>query len=129
MAVKKRQLFLLSGTFKVVPRGAPRGYDDGHLSRLVGVLLPLHGYRNRKKCSNDDDESDQSYCRTGTVPRYVWYRSYIYDGNNCQTAHPTRAPPPTRYRYSIAIRGYINDDESTVLGTDGRFAGSRDTMA
>jgi len=53
----------------------------------------------------------------------------IYDGNNCQTAHPTRAPPPTRYRYSTAIRGYINDDESTVLGTDGRFAGSRDTMA
>ena len=33
-----------------------------------------------------------------------------------------------RYRYSTAIRSYINDDESTVLGTDVPFAGSRDTV-
>ena len=43
MAVKKRQLFLLSGTFKVVPRGAPRGYDDGHLSG-VGLLESYYRY-------------------------------------------------------------------------------------
>ena len=60
---------------------------------------------------------------------------YVYRyGNNCQTAHPTRAPllstTDSRYRYSTAaaVRSYINDDESTVLGTDVPFAGSRDTV-
>ena len=61
------------------------------------------------------------------------YMVYVYRyGNNCQTAHPTRAPLSTtdsRYRYSTAaVRSYINDDESTVLGTDVPFAGSRDTV-
>ena len=38
---------------------------------------------------DDDDESDQSYRYRTAVGMYGSY------GNNCQTAHPTRAPPPT----------------------------------
>ena len=41
---------------------------------------------------------------------------------------PPRLLPRARYRYSTAVRRYINDDESTVLGTDVPFAGSRDTV-
>ena len=74
VAVKKKQRYLLSGTTIVLP---PRVHD-GHLSRLRHEF-----YTGRKKCCNDDDESDQSY--RGTP---VW----IVCGNNCQTAHPTRAP-------------------------------------
>ena len=53
---------------------------------------------------------------------------YRYGNNNCQTAHPTRAPLCLLRVPTAAVRSYINDDESTVPGTDVPFAGSRDTV-
>ena len=56
---------------------------------------------------------------TGTV--YSSGSMYYGYGNNCQTAHPTRAPNLLQ-RAQVPVQHSsspcnINDDESTVLGT------------
>ena len=60
---------------------------------------------------------------TGTVPRSMYYIVVPVYMASTVRLHTRPAPPPpttvvqtsdSRYRYSTAVRSYINDDESTV---------------
>ena len=122
VAVKKRQLYLLSSTTKVVPPGYMMGTK-------VGLLDMMSTTRGRNK------QMLQWWWWAGSklpVPYRGVYGSIWQQLSDCTPdPRPPQSPPPTtdsRYRYSTAVRSYINDDESTVLGTDVPFAGSRDTV-